>query len=332
MNIFMNFVGHEDAATSLHILFEERLGYKIYVPGDDKKWSELGINNPIGNLDYHGTPFFKDGIKHIPIFRTNFVRRPITVEQFMDIDFDLIVISTGSVEIPFHGLAKKYKPNSIFIRQIPNIHEKPKVCRNVLLATKTPMPSHIKFITHHPEHPHQFKYVPYKSGEKTIKSFSNYLRNIKKDAVTWDRVKVILPEFKFFMHGAKTDDRTVPHGDLHLAMQDSMFIWHTKIHGGCGFVAREALSCGRPLIVKKQYCKAHKTLAQDYLVDGVNCIDLSIRDLSAAAKIIREWSRPGRYEEKCKDVLRCFDKHINFEREAQSIRRWISTLRPVSTE
>lgn len=331
MNVFANFVGHEDAATSLHILFEERLGYQLFVPDGGEDWRKLGLVFDIGRLVYHGSPFFVNNIKHIPILHTSFNRKALTVKQFMETEIDIVVVSSGRVEVSFYNLTKKYKPNAVFIRQIPNLAEIPKVCKNVLLATKTPMPQSVNYITHHPEHPHQFRYVPHR-GLKSIKSFSNNLLSFKRDFATWNAAKKLLPEFQFFMHGMGTKDRGIPHHLLHKSMHEAMFIWHTKSHGGCGFVCREALACGRPLIVKKQYCKAHKTLAQDYLVDEVNCVDLSVRQLPEAVEILKDWAKPENYGRKCEEVVKCFKERVNFKVEAENIRDWISTLEPVCTE
>jgi hypothetical protein len=313
----------------MYALFEKRLGYTVYSPIGGIEWGQLGITQPGTTAEYHGEAFVEDGILHIPMKYDHYDRRLITFEQFQDMDFYIILVGNGRSEVSFLNLTKKYKPKSIFIRQIANLAEKPKVCKNILLATKTPMPAGTNFLIHHPEHSPVFSYVPFK-GKRTIKSFSNYLRTNQVDSAIWDRARSQLKEFEFRMHGARGDHRTVPHQNLHQAMKDSMFIWHTKAAGGCGFTCREALASGRPMIVKKQYCQAHKTLAQDYLVDGVNCIDISpgVRTLDEAVKLIRRWAEPDMYEKKCQAVLRCFKKHINFEREAEQIKAWLQTLRP----
>lgn len=327
MNVFSNLSGHMDWRYSNYALFEKRLGWNIYCPDGSKKWIEERIEQPPIIGEGTGVPYTENEILHIPIVRDLYNVRMISFDQFMEMDFGLIIVGNGRSEHPFLRLTQKYKPNAVFVREISNLHEKPKKCKNVLLGTKTKMSPDINVIHHHPEHPPQFKPVPF-SGEKIVKSFSNYLRRHKIDSKLWDKAKKKLNKFEFRMHGAVSDDGSIDPHHVHEAMQSSMFIWHTKAAGGCGFTCREALACGKPLIVKKQYCATHKTLASDYLVDGVNCIDMSVRDLDETIRILRKWSHPDMYRKKCQDVLDCFKKHINFEKEAQQIKQWIHGLKP----
>ena len=322
----MNYSGHMDWRCAMHLLFEDRLGSTIYSPRGCKKWNELGITQPPHNGVFFNKAFFKDDIKHIYVPRDDYHIKLLTVDQFMEMDFDIILVGNGKSEIPFFKLMRQYKKNSIFIRQIANLKEVPYMCKNIMLSTKTEMPKDISWITHYMEQPRCFKYVPY-NGPKRIKSYSNYL-GISKDRQSWDNAKKILTDFEFKMHGARGDDKWIVQDKLNESMQDTMFVWHTKAAGGGGFTCQEALALGKPVITKKQYAKSQKTRAYDYLEDGVNCIDLSSRSFDDAMKIVRRWSQPAMYKKKTKDVLKCFKKHFNFEKNAKDIERWIKTLKP----
>jgi len=330
MNILTNNIAHGDNSFSIYRLFEHRLGHKVYRPKQDKGWEDIGILGQAGSCPVaRGEPYHEDGVLHIPILHGPAIRRFITAEQFLDMDFGAIIVSAGFEESQFHKLAKNYKPKCILIRQIGQVQDKPIFFRNCLLAKKTPMPVDVNAITYHPEPPEAYSYVPYAAEEKRIKSFSNYLR-IRPNASLWDEAKKQLPEFEFYMHGMRNDDGYLPSADLPLAMQESMFIWHTKGAGGDGFVATEALASGRPMVVRKDHAIRTKTLAADYFEDGVNCIDVSptIRSLKQGIKILKEWAHPGRYEEKCQDVIKCYKKHFRFEYEAQQIQEWLQKLKP----
>lgn len=315
----------------MHALLERRLGYTIYCPCGDAEWAKHGITQPQHNSSYFSNSRREDGIFYKRVIRDNYDIRFITFEVFCEMDFDLVVVGNGRSEISFYNLAKRYKPNAIFIRQIGNLLEKPKKCTNVLLATKTPMPERVKWTRHYMEPPACFGYAPYE-GDKTIKSYSNFLRRNAKTSSVWDRAKGMMPEYDFKMHGAKNDDGWIDLMDLADSMKSAMFIWHTKIAGGGGFTSQEALATGRPMIVNTHFSRAQNTRAQDYLKDGVNCIDLCSRPLEDAVKIVRRWSRPGIYEEKCVEGLKFYADHFNFEREARRIKKWLDKLRPVGKE
>jgi hypothetical protein len=328
VNIFVNHSGHLDWSYAIYALFEKRLGYKIYYPVG-AGWKQHFIETPVFIKEIYGDHDLVDDILNVNIKHFDYKRRYITFQQFRDMSFNIMLVGNGRSELRFYNLAKRYQPKTIFIRQIANLMETPKYSKNVLLATKTSMPEDIKFYRYHMETHPNYKHRPYE-GNKIIKSFSNYLRFTKKAAIIWDEAKARLPEFKFFMHGNKTDDKWIRPHLLPEAMSNSMFIWHTKMAGGGGFTCQEALASGKPLIVNKQYCKTHKTSAQDYLEDMVNCVDISNKSLDRVIEIIRDWAHPMHYEKKCKDVLRCYQKHFDFKKEAQQIRNWISTLSTVA--
>jgi len=329
VNILTNVIGHLDNAYSIYALLEKRLGHKIFVPKESPEWGELGIKGQgIGAPHTGGTPHFEDGIEHVPIKYGPFVRRYVNAEQFLDMDFGAFLVTAAFHEKPFISLAKRFKPNAVFLRQIGQIGETPVAANNCLIAKNTGLKDGIRYIRYHPEQPAAYHYVPYPNGTKRIKSFSNYLRLHKEPVGLWDRAKELLPDFEFFMHGDRTDDGSILPIDLHLAMKDSMFIWHTKLHGGDGFVCTEALGCGRPMVVNMRYAIRYKTLAADYLKDGINCIDIdpAVRSLGEGLDILREWAKPENYEQKCKDVVRLFESHFDHDNEAEAVRKWLGTL------
>ncbi|GAI17113.1 unnamed protein product [marine sediment metagenome] len=108
-------------------------------------------------------------------------------------------------------------------------------------------------------------------------------------------------------------------------MKDSAFIWHVKAHGGGGFVARQALACGRPCIIKKKYAVIHNALTQYLFKDSVNCVDLDL-GVERGIEKIREWSQPDRHREVCEATAKKFKKNANFAGEAERIKEWMNDL------
>lgn len=324
MKIFVDYIGHADLYYSMYLLLEKRLGATLYRPLPTAEFNNRGIltstlPNEVGFINQ------LDGVHHIPMLTHGYSQKAIDWERFQDEQFDFIITTFHGNEGPFATLARQKK--STFIRQIANIHERPAVCKNILLSTITEMPRGCNSIQYHPEHHADYSFAP-PACNQTINSFYNNMTTYASEVDCWRQAKNALPDFTFSMHGHENEDGPIPQAEMPDTMKNSMFIWHTKPNGCGGYVARQALACGRPLIVRKDYAYAQKTLAYNYLVDGVNCIDISPkrRSLQESFQILRAWSRPDVYAQKCEDVRNHFSQHINFDREAEQIRSWLTSL------
>lgn len=330
MNVLADYVGHSDLYYSLHSLFEKRLKMNLFRPiGLD--WHKNGFCQPPPEdpAEINGEIQLKDGIYYIPIkLETDggyYTQKGITFDMFLKMDFDIVVTTFFEHEKTLHNLLRRYKPNTIFLRQIANIHEKPLgFCKNILLAQFTPMPSNINYIIYHPEHYKGYCYTT-PTNHKTVKNFADNLPSYPVDMDTWNVLESTLKDFTFKMHGKNGRDDCIPHPLMPQAMKDSGFIWHVKGHGGGGFVARQALACGRPCIIKKSYAVIHDELAKNLFVDSVNCIDLDL-GVERGIAMIREWSQPDRHVELCRSIAEKFNKDVNFAHEAERIGEWINSL------
>lgn len=330
MNVFIDYIGHADLYYSMHLLFEKRLGMNLYCPiQEDQVWSDKKFLTPL--VPNSTTISKENGVTTYKIFTHDYEMKAITFDKFLELNIDIIVITSRPNEFPLIDIAKAYKPKAKLAHHIANIREVPDGCRNIMLSTKTVMPKGINWIRYTPEH-HE-KYKPSNiTVEKSIKSFFNYMRSYPVEMQRWNEAKLALPDFDFKMHGGAppwdSEHGSISQDVLHITMQEAQFIWHTKPAGGCGYTARQALACGKPLIVDLRYSKNYATLADDYLIDGVNCINLdpSVRPLSHSFKMIKEWSEPDTYNKKVEDVKKCFNQKINFENEAEAIKKWLESL------
>jgi len=321
MNIFTDYI-HADLYYSLHALFEKRLGWNLYAPhGED--WQQANIFTAIfppnsTELEHQG------GILPFHIDAHQYIQKRISFATFKEMSFDILVTGYYGNESVFCQLQQNHHPSSMLIRQIANIGETPLSCKNVMLAMNTRMPKGINFIKYHPEHLDIYQ-PDNKEPPKIIRSLFNNFSSYPQAIAPWEKIKGSLLDFTFKVHGHNGQDGAIPQKEFYRTIQDSMFIYHPKPLGCCGFTARQALSCGKPLIVDKRYCRQFKTLAEDYLQDGFNCIDLdpAIRTVEQAIGMIREWSRPEVYQEKSLNASNTFRTLISFETEAASIKEWV---------
>jgi len=326
MNVFVDFTPHSDLFYSLHMLFERRLGMNLFRPVG-LEWQKRGFQfiDPTPDVEAK----LIDGVYHVPMKMEEkgacYTQKAITFDEFLRIDFDLMVTIYAAHEEVFYKLKQNYKPNAVFIRQIGNIHELPLgFCKNILLVTCEPMPSNVNYIIYHPEHYEGYCYTQ----PPTHKTVSNFVHDLPYyyDLADWNKCKNALSDFAFRMHGHQGTDGEMPHLLMPQAMKDSSFIWHVKAHGGGGFVLRQALGCGRPCIIKRKYFVAHNNLEGNLLEDSVNCIDLDL-GVDRAIQMLRAWSDPDHHIAVCQATAEKFKHDVNFHEEAQRIKQWISNLK-----
>jgi len=337
---------HGSLFHSLHLLFEERLGWNLFRPiGTDffkhgfwrystnpqviKQYLETPDQNPQivkWWIQWTGEkPVFEDGVYLIPMFEGThrYVHRAVTFEKFLKLDFDFVVATVYQHERPFHELIRKHKPNAVLIRQLGNPYEAVdfNVCRNILNSTSTQIPQGINNVAYHQEFSlDDFKYEPPRE-HKTIKNFVNALPTTI-DAPLWHEYKEAMPEFMWRMHGIIGEDGFLTEQDKAEAMRDASFIWNLKSQGdGYGFIPHQALACGRPLIVKKHYYKGQ--LPEALMEDSETCIDLDLDNKQGNIRKIRRFSEPEAHAEMCQKTHRKFKEKVDFDEEFSQIKKFL---------
>jgi hypothetical protein len=348
MNILCDY-HHGDLYHSLHLLFEERLKARIFRPLG-LEWFHKGfwkVAEPYGNapgtirqflevpqktwkdiepIQRYGEIQLIDGVYHIPARVGGdrfYIQKAITFNKFLKMDIDAVISTHPAHAKVYDQLVQKHKPKAIYIQQIGNISVTPQRNRNVLLATNAPMPSGVNYIKYCPEHAKEYCYTP-PANHRVIKSFiANPLH--EPDLPLFYRFEKALPGFPFKMHGILGRNGVISGNLMPQAMKSSAFIWHVKQSGGGGFVARQALACGRPCIIKKQYCHTYHSQLINLFQDSVNCVDLDL-GVERGIQKIREWSQPDRHVQVCQATAEKFKRDVNFAAEAEKIKAWISSL------
>jgi len=355
MKILIDYGGHSDLWHSFHCLFEKRLGHDIYFP-DGEEWVTRGYARPypIKDLDPSVSVEEIDGERHYHVEMEDngqgkFIVRGISFSKFLEMDFDVVMTSTYYQEEMFYRLVKECAPNAKFVRQIANIHEKSEgYCKNLLLgaayhprdyggkpAEKAFKDLGMRHFIYYPE-----QYEGYKFTEPTAhKKVINLARGVAgEDANAWNKISAQLAPlgFTFEMYGNEPlfgkSSSFVSSGVLHKRLPQTIknagFIWYTKPDGGGGYTVRQALACGRPVILRKRYSSIHTIVECELFEHGVNCIDLDLigKGNSYDLSLFREWSEPQKHQQICRQVADRFIKDTRFDTDAKEIERWIEGL------
>jgi glycosyltransferase involved in cell wall biosynthesis len=345
--IFTDF-HHADLYHSLWLLFEKRLGWKVYTlygeewctngywKYSDRKDIMIQYLYPMGNIEYKGSD---EHCSHFfPSYYCEYLFRDLyyrimTFQEFLDTDIDIIIPTVNNHEKSFYELQQKYKPNAKLIRQTGNIFDqtdtnlyKNQLCSSLPLSKS--LPDNINKVLCHEEFSTDiFNYTPGNSDNKKIKSIIHFLKGFEISKNLWYHYKSKLPEFRFFMHGSEGDDNVIQPEitGVAKAMHDSMFIWHVKPGGdGFGYNIHEAYACGRPVITRIQDYKDH--LGGLLLEDGVTCIDIGSCSIDEGVAKIRHYSQPENYEKMSKAAYERFKQVVDYDKEFIDIKKFLDRL------
>jgi len=350
MNVLTDF-HHADLYFSLHLLFEKRLGYELFRPigydwyhkgfwkiGDPypdpldtaKQYLELPKDGKLQHKDdiqKCGETELIDGIYEIPFKVSDeyYIQKAITFNKFLEMDFNIILATYFMHDKPYWLLVHKYKPNAIYLRQVGNIHDKPRIPCHAIVATNEPMPDEVRYIRYYPEHHRDYCYAP-PSNHNIIRSFIHCLPEYPESLSWFTKYEERLPELIWKMHGGSGRDGAITNSEMPKAIKDSALIWHVK-HTGCeGLTPRQAMACGRPVIIKKSWSIIRNTLEQFIYEDGVNCIDLDLYDDDDNVRKIKHYLEPQNHLEFCKSTAESFKEKVNFENEAERIKKFLRDI------
>lgn len=330
MNIFCDF--HHDALfESFRLLFEERLGHKIFRP-IGMEWFTEGywkIAEPYDNNINTVTQFLVPNSQPFDWSRplNNDVSKCITLDQFKQMDIDIVIASIPSHFVAYTDLINKYKPNAKLICHFGNNwlvdnYEKKNVMASI---APQPVPGEINTIFYHQEFDTKIFCYKEPTHSKKIKSFINVFQDFPDAQLFYD-VEKAMPDYEFKIHGALGRNGVIDKTQLLAdSIHDSQFIWHIKKDGdGFGHIIHNAFACGRPPIVKKAYYTGQ--LAEDLMVDGVTCITVDGLTTEQIVEKILVYSEPSNYIKLCQNAYQKFKETVDYDKEEAEIRVFLDRL------
>jgi hypothetical protein len=351
MNILSD-LHHSGLYYSFHLLFEKRLGFKLFRPvGTD--WFTEGfwdIAKPYdNNLDtvrqylsldpdfkpIDGSPELNTIIgKNYKYFTVqdkfhDFEQKAITLQQFKDMDIDIIIASIPDHWVTYETLRRKYHPNAKLICHTGNIGWdqqegiKNGTVKNLMASTKAfNVPNTTNAVFYYQEQPLGHYVTPRKYGLK-IKSFVHLLPL----GNTYHAYKQELSDvYNFSAFGAGAPDGWAKTLDeLYTEMNDSNYVFHLKPGGdGYGWNWHTAFMLGRPILTN--FSDYRDKLGGVLFEDMVTGLDLEKRTFAENCKILRE-GMDELGERWGKEARRRFEKTVNYELEGQKITQFLNDLK-----
>ena len=227
MNVFVD-RHHEDLYHSLRLLFEKRLGWKLYRPiGED--WFTRGywayfthpatvkqfLTTEPGNLlprdRINEIGKEEDGIYYcFDPNKDGEIERAVTFEKFMEMDIDIIISSVAQHDSIYHKLAQEHPSHPKHIVQLGNIGQHLMIDWSItknLLSSTAPfsVPSDVNAAFYHQEFDlNNFSYTP-PTHQKTIRSFINILPSTR-DYPLYRQLKERFPDYHVQSFGGQCED------------------------------------------------------------------------------------------------------------------------------
>lgn len=352
MKVFTDF-HHSALLRSLVLLFEYRLGAKVYRP-IGTEWHENGFwkvyNHPATVQQYltlaqgyrpiDGTPplnqfvdgltEYEDDVYYCTDPESESYNKAITLEKFKSMKFDIIIASIPAHIEPFKKLIELYQPQAKLVFQVGNAWDFNAMgVQNVLSSTKpveTKPEQNVVF--YHQEFDLKTFYPSVPPGNRRIHSFVNILQS--QGLADFLRLEELLPDFQLRSYGAGNRDG-IKNGVKEVAagMREADWVFHVKPGGdGYGHVIHNAFACGRPVITRKSYYKDR--LAGDLMIDGETCFDLDVHDVETVAKLIRtasDYKNAPLLKQMSERAYEKFKEVVDFDREEKEIREWLKKLK-----
>lgn len=349
-NVFTDF-HHSGLLQSLILLFEGRLGGKVYRP-IGMEWAEYGYwkvydhpatqaqfltlaqgYKPIDGTDpLNVIKKVEDGVYYCQDIDSGYYNKAITVDEFLKKNIDIIIASLPQHIEPFKRLCAIHKDKPKLIFQIGNAWSvEAGQAKNVMAsALVSNVPSDTHFISYHQEfdttifHPNANVIVS--NGIYSFINCFNMMEHFKQDWQLFETMEQVMPGWNFKSYGGQCRDGAA-HGSKQLArkIREAGWIWHTKFGGdGYGHILFNSAASGKPLITKKSYYAGK--LGEKLMIDGVTCINVDNLSPEQIKQKIEFYSEPMRYQTMCENVYANFKQQVDFEKEEISLRDFLEKL------
>lgn len=348
MNILTDF-HHSSLLRSFILLFENRLGYKVYRP-IGMEWFYDGYW-AINNLEDTAKQFLKQDHQKIkdatpPLNRTSLndgglyrIYDPgelsshgaITLSAFKLIKFDIIIASIPAHVPLYQSLIDKYQPQAKLVVQVGNEWDLSYFSGLNVLASIKPrvVPDDVNVIFYHQEFDLNIFKATWPRKTNLISSYINVLQGMNTGWADFLALeKALNPSgIKMSSYGGQCRDGNMA-GAKQLAesMANDAFIFHVKDGGdGFGHIIYNAYACGRPVITRKSFYK--DKLAEE-LMNEKNTIDLDELGMADAVELIIETMSDDEKMSKASEAAySAFYSCVDYKEEAINIGSWIESLK-----
>lgn len=265
--------------------------------------------------------------------------KAITFDAFLKLPIDIVIASIPQHLEPFKKLCAIHPSRPKLIFQIGNQWDGRNTALNIMASAKMLPIEGVNFISYHqefdldifkPEGPT----MGFPSGdilwpEKNIFSFVNCFDiqdHFKYDWQLFQEIEKLMPDWNFKVYGGQCRNGPVgPASEVAKRMAQARFIWHTKAGGdGYGHVIHNIAAVGRPMIVRRMYYQGK--MAEPLIKDGETAIVIDGLNNQEIVNKINYYNDPERYGKLCENAYKNFKNIVDFDKEAEQIKDFLTRL------
>jgi len=322
---------HGGLFASYHYLLERRLGHEVYRPAG-LAWFEHGywdIGRPYPDPSRIARELLApleasaDGVHQVWDPTHGYHQKAIELDTFRQTAFDIVIASIPSHVPTYRKLLDDIGSKAALIYQLGNIGWHQSIpwalVRNVMASVapfRCPAGTNAVFYRQ------EFDLDVFKPSDVPSEPLIASFLNCMPSPNMFTALESLLPGFSFESYGIACRDGVSPTiGSIAGIMQRARFGYHIKPGGdGFGHVLHNWCAVGKPLIVG---CDDYRdTLGDDFLTDGVTCIDTTFRTMRGVANIVSSMSEVT-YRDMCTAVQSRFLRLVDFERDAANVRAFL---------
>ena len=326
---------HADLLYGLQRLFEDRLGYQLFVPKGHDWWGAdyWQFGHAIAGDDRLARQYLETNATYREIepglfltFDPGHPERPIygvTLARAREMRWDIVLASVQENQPGFHRFAQEHGAQSLY--HIGNARQQCDWSLDplVLNAAEAPMEGRGVYIGQEFDWQTTFRYREPVRQDR-VASFVNLLSGIPEAWEPFVGLRERLPTYTFRHYGHQAVQAAEPiDGNLgpvaHVAEEMTRTGWayHDKVTGdGFGHIIHNWAAVGRPLIGHARYYAGQR--AEPLWQDGVTCIDLDSHSLDEAAEIIRS-TTPERHQEMSLAIRQAFETIYDPAADAETV-------------
>lgn len=241
---------HGALLRSLYYLFNKRLNCKVFVPTGFDWLDKDGLYSGYPHRDTANQML--NSWLYDEKYRDMFL--PITHEEFINSDIDIIVSSLYENHIFFKQMINKYNKKTKLILQVGN-NITPDLVKATdtknLLSSAYPTYIHCNNI-HKVFYRQEFNQDFFKPTDNcNIKSVANFKNIMEDEFQIILELEKKMPDWDFKCYGALNRDGNVHdiESEMSAAINKFGFIFHVKKDDGYGHVIHNSFACGKPMII-----------------------------------------------------------------------------------
>lgn len=328
---------HSDLLYGLQRLFEDRLGFELFVPvgldwwmsgywrfgeayGDDRLARQfLAINDTYREVEPRLFLTFDPCHPERPLYG-------VALETAKSTSWDFILATVQENQEGLRRFADDV--GARYLYQVGNANQYIDWSLNPLVLDATDLPvrldraNKVIGVSQEFDHLTTFRYRPPKRLDK-ITSFVNLLALIPQSQTPFEELSKLLPSYEFKSYGHECPDGFLkPVAAVAEEMSRSGWAYHDKPTGdGFGHCIHNWAAVGRPLIGHARYYRDQR--AQPFWQDGITCIDLDKHSIEEAARIVSS-TTPERHERMCQAIRKALEETYNPEEDAETVKRFLS--------